>query len=126
MTNVKASMALTLIASRRLDLHLTQSIETLKGDDSMSKYSETADRFRKMREAHADRLRTLNTRMDAHESTSDGVFRSYEGAIEDQEAGMREMEEEIRDMQNSLKGGETGDTVSKFPGADGQTKTGTG
>lgn len=70
----------------------------------MSKHREVIDRMRALREKRDDRLSNLLTRMDGHESTSDKVFRSYEGELDEADSMMIEMEKEIEDMRNAREG----------------------
>lgn len=102
----------TKMLSQLLDLHLSRSIER---HHVVSKYTEVRERFKSMREKHDDRLDALVERMDKHESTSDVVFRAFEGKIEEQELGMSEMEKDVKDMKNDTEnGGETKDVSAKF------------
>jgi exonuclease VII small subunit len=109
-----------MLLTELLNFHLSRSIERLL---PMSEYSDTAARFKAMREARKDRLKALSERMDKHETHSDEVFRKYEGAVEAMEDGMKEMEEEAREMSNDFetddKGGKTVDkTVVDFQKTD--------
>jgi hypothetical protein len=111
---MKSQYEKTLLMSKLLNLHLGRSIER---HTDVSKYAEMADRMKRIKASHVARLEALAERMDSHESNSDQIFRTYEGELEAQERGMQEMERDMRDLKNSQEGGETGDTVTKFPGA---------
>lgn len=106
----------TMMLAELLNFHLGRSIER---EMKMSDYADTAKRFKAMREARADRLKALNERMDSHESSSDEIFRSYEGGLDAMDEGMRLMEEEAREMKNDFEeksdGGKTDKTVVGFP-----------
>lgn len=114
----------TQLLGELLNFHLGRSIERY---GTMSRHTEVADRIRSLRAKRDARYDAMDTRLDAHESKSDEVFRAYEGVIESDEAEVKAMEDEIRYdfLTNTAKTGETDNKVTKFPAGDSTTKTGT-
>ena len=85
----------------------------------ISKHLQVMQRRRELMMKRDARLDALLERQDKFESTSDVVFRAYEGEMENEEALMKEMEEDTNEMRRNMlevKGEQTaGNKVANFP-----------
>jgi hypothetical protein len=110
----------TLLLSQLLDLHLTRSIDRLRGTADMSKFLQLADDIEADLKAMDADAEELNAKRLKNKELSRQIFNGHHAAQDRVLEGLKKMEQVMKDMtgSNSSKAGTegtVGTTTSTFP-----------
>lgn len=103
------------LLSQLLDLHLSRTIDRLKGEDMPSKLQIAAQMVAERKKALDDRAQALIDKMPAFDSRANKAFEPHEGFLATAETDFKAMEDMLRDMEggNSKNEEGSGDTSGK-------------
>lgn len=98
----------SLLLAQLLDLHLTRTIDRLKGDDVMSKFTELADGIRSDLQNFDRQADELMTRREDLRQRGERVFAKHRENQDEVHKGLDELEAALRDLEggNSKNGRE--------------------